>query len=143
MSSRSLLSGMILFALALIGLYYGALRLGVRVPYSIAAEYFALASDLTAVLHQGVHDAARSTGADKRSLVDAGSLTGWTGTRVDLIFGSHSQLRAGAEVQACADSKEKFVQDFVAAWTKVMNLDRFDLPDLREKVFERFLSAAE
>jgi catalase-peroxidase len=54
----------------------------------------------------------------------------WTGTRVDLIFGSHSQLRALAEVYACADAKEKFVKDFVAAWTKVMNADRFDLPDL-------------
>jgi catalase-peroxidase len=51
----------------------------------------------------------------------------WTGTRVDLIFGSHSQLRALAEVYACVDSKEKFVKDFVAAWTKVMNADRFDL----------------
>jgi len=51
----------------------------------------------------------------------------WTGTRVDLIFGSHSQLRALAEVYACADSKEKFVKDFVAAWNKVMNADRFDL----------------
>jgi catalase-peroxidase len=50
----------------------------------------------------------------------------WTGTRVDLIFGSHAQLRALAEVYACADSQEKFVQDFVAAWTKVMDLDRFD-----------------
>jgi catalase-peroxidase len=51
----------------------------------------------------------------------------WTGTRVDLIFGSHSQLRAFAEVYACADSQEKFVADFVAAWNKVMNADRFDL----------------
>jgi catalase-peroxidase len=51
----------------------------------------------------------------------------WTGSRVDLILGSHSQLRAIAEVYACADSKEKFVKDFIAAWTKVMNLDRFDL----------------
>jgi catalase-peroxidase len=51
----------------------------------------------------------------------------WTGTSVDLIFGSHSQLRAFAEVYACADSKEKFAKDFVAAWTKVMNHDRFDL----------------
>jgi catalase-peroxidase len=51
----------------------------------------------------------------------------WTGTRVDLIFGSHSQLRALAEVYACADAKEKFVSDFVAAWAKVMDLDRFDL----------------
>ena len=51
----------------------------------------------------------------------------WTATRVDLIFGSHSQLRALAEVFACDDSQEAFVHDFVAAWTKVMNLDRFDL----------------
>ena len=51
----------------------------------------------------------------------------WTGTRVDLIFGSQSQLRALSEVYTCADSKEKFVKDFVAAWTKVMDADRFDL----------------
>ncbi|MGZ5246977.1 MAG: catalase/peroxidase HPI, partial [Flavitalea sp.] len=51
----------------------------------------------------------------------------WTGTRADLIFGSNSELRAIAEVYACGDAKEKFVHDFVAAWDKVMNLDRFDL----------------
>jgi len=51
----------------------------------------------------------------------------WTGTRVDLIFGSHSQLRALAEVYGSTDAQAKFVHDFVAAWTKVMNLDRFDL----------------
>jgi catalase-peroxidase len=51
----------------------------------------------------------------------------WTGTRVDLIFGSHSQLRAFAEVYACTDAKDKFARDFAAAWTKVMNADRFDL----------------
>ena len=51
----------------------------------------------------------------------------WTGTRVDLIFGSNSELRAIAEVYGCEDSRERFVQDFVAAWSKVMNLDRFDL----------------
>ena len=51
----------------------------------------------------------------------------WTGTRVDLIFGSNSELRAIAEVYGCSDSQEKFVKDFVAAWNKVMNLDRFDL----------------
>jgi len=62
----------------------------------------------------------------------------WTGTRVDLIFGSHSQLRALAEVYACADSKEKFVTDFVAAWTKVMNLDRFDLARSLQKGFRGF-----
>jgi catalase-peroxidase len=51
----------------------------------------------------------------------------WTATRVDLILGSNSELRALAELYACTDSEEMFVQDFVAAWTKVMNLDRFDL----------------
>jgi catalase-peroxidase len=48
----------------------------------------------------------------------------------DLIFGSHSQLRSLAEVYACADSKEKFTKDFVAAWTKIMNADRFDLANV-------------
>jgi catalase-peroxidase len=51
----------------------------------------------------------------------------WTGTRVDLIFGSNSQLRAVAEVYACSDSQQVFVRDFVAAWNKVMNLDRYDV----------------
>ena len=51
----------------------------------------------------------------------------WTGTRVDLIFGSNTELRAIAEVYGCEDAKGKFVNDFVASWTKVMNLDRFDL----------------
>ncbi|MGB9130050.1 MAG: catalase/peroxidase HPI [Thiobacillus sp.] len=60
------------------------------------------------------HD--RKTGAKK-----------WTGTRIDLVFGSNSQLRALAEAYACSDAQEKFVKDFVAAWNKVMNLDRFDL----------------
>nr|MBA3295934.1 hypothetical protein [Acidobacteriota bacterium] len=50
----------------------------------------------------------------------------WTATRVDLVFGSNAQLRAVAEVYAAADAQAKFVHDFVAAWTKVMNLDRFD-----------------
>jgi catalase-peroxidase len=66
---------------------------------------------------QGVYEARdRKTGAVK-----------WTASRVDLLFGSHSQLRALAEVYACADAREKFVQDFVAAWTKVMDADRFEL----------------
>ena len=51
----------------------------------------------------------------------------WTGTRVDLIFGSHSQLRAFAEVYGSADAQDKFVNDFVTAWNKVMNADRFDI----------------
>ena len=66
---------------------------------------------------KGVYDGRdRATGKRK-----------WTGTRADLIFGSNSQLRALAEVYACDDANEKFVRDFVAAWNKVMNLDRFDL----------------
>ena len=51
----------------------------------------------------------------------------WTGSRADLVFGSNSHLRAVAEVYACKDAQKKFVNDFVAAWTKVMNLDRFDV----------------
>jgi catalase-peroxidase len=51
----------------------------------------------------------------------------WTGSRVDLVFGSHAQLRALGEVYASEDGQEKFIRDFVAAWVKVMNLDRFDL----------------
>jgi len=51
----------------------------------------------------------------------------WTGSRVDLVFGSNAQLRALAEIYASSDAKKKFVDDFVAAWTKVMNLDRFDI----------------
>ncbi len=72
-----------------------------------------LASDASEGVFEGRH---RGTGELK-----------WTGTRVDLIFGSNSQLRAIAEVYACGDSQQAFVRDFVAAWDKVMNLDRFDL----------------
>jgi catalase-peroxidase len=57
----------------------------------------------------------------------------WTATSVDLAFGSHSQLRAIAEVYASDDAKDKFVQDFIAAWTKVMNLDRFDVASRASK----------
>jgi catalase-peroxidase len=64
----------------------------------------------------------------------------WTASRVDLVFGSNTELRALAEVYACADSEEKFVRDFVAAWDKVMNLDRYDLPD--STVAHEFAAAA-
>ncbi|WP_394889739.1 catalase/peroxidase HPI [Mesorhizobium sp. AaZ16] len=67
----------------------------------------------------------------------------WTGTRVDLIFGSHSQLRAYAEVYATADSREEFVKDFVAAWNKVMNADRFDLDEGRAASVTPLREAAE
>ena len=72
----------------------------------------------------------KATSADEDLFEGRDRATGelkWTGTRVDLIFGSNSQLRALAEVYACADSPEKFLRDFVAAWDKVMMLDRFDL----------------
>jgi len=72
----------------------------------------------------------KPTGPDAQSFEGRDRKTGelkWTGTRVDLVFGSNSQLRALAEVYGCADSQEKFVRDFVTAWNKVMNLDRFDL----------------
>jgi catalase-peroxidase len=61
----------------------------------------------------------------------------WTATRVDLIFGSNSQLRALAEVYGCVDSQQKFVNDFVVAWDKVMNLDRYDLRTVLAKTSAR------
>jgi catalase-peroxidase len=67
------------------------------------------------------------SGAHAFSGTDAAGKAKWTGTRVDLLFGSNSELRALAEVYACDDAQEKFVRDFVAAWDKVMNLDRFDV----------------
>jgi len=72
----------------------------------------------------------KETSAEEREFVGTDRKTGeqkWTGTRIDLIFGSNSQLRAWAEVYGCSDSGAKFTRDFVAAWDKVMNLDRFDL----------------
>jgi catalase-peroxidase len=72
----------------------------------------------------------KATSEDEELFEGRDRVTGelkWTGTRVDLIFGSNSELRALAEVYGSEDSQEKFVQDFVAAWTKLMNLDRFDL----------------
>ena len=72
----------------------------------------------------------KAMGDDKELYLGSDRTTGqpkWTGTRADLVFGSNSELRAVAEVYASSDAKEKFVKDFVAAWSKVMNLDRFDL----------------
>ena len=71
-----------------------------------------------------------ATAADANTFEGRDAATGqlkWTGSRADLVFGSNSELRAVAEVYASDDAKAKFVHDFVAAWTKVMNLDRFDL----------------
>jgi catalase-peroxidase len=91
-------------------------------PETLTNDFFVHLLDMktewqTSSASEGVYEGRdRATGKIK-----------WTGTRVDLIFGSNSELRAIAEVYACNDSKPKFVKDFVAAWSKVMNLDRFDL----------------
>ena len=68
----------------------------------------------------------RRRGRPSRAATATGEVN-WTGSRVDLVFGSNSELRALAEVYASDDAKEKFVHDFVAAWVKVMNLDRYDV----------------
>ena len=91
-------------------------------PGMLANDFFINLLDMATQWKPTGHDAQTFEGTDR--------VTGqhrWTGTRVDLVFGSNSQLRALAEVYACVDAKEKFVHDFVAAWTKVMNIDRFDL----------------
>jgi catalase-peroxidase len=91
-------------------------------PGTLTNDFFVNLLDMNTAWHassngDGVYEGRdRATGEVK-----------WTGTRVDLVFGSNSQLRALAEVYACDDSKETFVKDFVAAWNKVMNLDRFDV----------------
>jgi catalase-peroxidase len=91
-------------------------------PGALTNDFFVNLLDMGTVWKPASEDGDVFEGRDRAS----GQLK-WTGTRVDLIFGSNSQLRAVAEVYACEDSAEKFVHDFVAAWDKVMNLDRFDL----------------
>ncbi len=91
-------------------------------PEALTNDFFTNLLDMSTEWKPTTKDADVFEGRDRKT----GKLK-WTGTRVDLVFGSNSQLRALAEVYACKDSQEKFVQDFVAAWNKVMNLDRFDL----------------
>ncbi len=91
-------------------------------PGKLSNDFFVNLVDMETVWNAVDENGATFEGKDRKS----GALK-WTGTRVDLIFGANSQLRALVEVYAQDDSKEKFVKDFVAAWTKVMNLDRFDL----------------
>ena len=80
------------------------------------------------LLDMGVEWQASGVGEDRFEGRDRGTgALKWTGTSVDLVFGSNSELRAFAEIYACDDGEEAFVRDFVAAWDKVMNLDRFDL----------------
>jgi len=91
-------------------------------PGSLTNDFFANLLDLDTVWKPTSEDAETFEGRDR-----ATGEVKWTGSRVDLVFGSNSELRALAEVYASDDSKEKFVRDFVAAWTKVMNADRFDI----------------
>jgi catalase-peroxidase len=91
-------------------------------PETLTNDFFVNLLDMSAQWQPSAGSEGVYEGRDRKT-----NEVKWTGTHVDLIFGSHSQLRALAEVYACADSKEKFVKDFVAAWNKVMNLDRFDL----------------
>ncbi|MFV0267218.1 MAG: catalase/peroxidase HPI [Draconibacterium sp.] len=91
-------------------------------PEALSNDFFVNLLDMATVWKPVSEDGDLFEGRDRKS----GELK-WTGTRVDLIFGSNSELRALAEVYGSADAKEKFVKDFVAAWSKVMNLDRFDL----------------
>ena len=91
-------------------------------PESLSNDFFVNLLDMQTVWSAGSQDKDIFEGRDRAT----GELK-WTATRVDFIFGSNSQLRALAEVYACEDPREKFVRDFIAAWNKVMNLDRFDL----------------
>jgi catalase-peroxidase len=91
-------------------------------PETLTNDFFVNLLDMRTTWKATSEDADVFEGRDRAT----GELK-WTGTRVDLIFGSNSQLRAVAEVYGCEDSQEKFVHDFIAAWNKVMNLDRFDL----------------
>jgi len=93
-----------------------------RKPEALTNDFFVNLLDMGTEWKAVSKDADVFEGRDRKT-----GKVKWTGTRVDLIFGSNSQLRAIAEVYACEDSQQKFVNDFVAAWDKVMNLDRFDL----------------
>jgi catalase-peroxidase len=110
--------------LRVLGANAGQSRHGVfnRQPEMLTNDFFVNLLDMSTQWQLSAGSEEVFEGRDRKT-----NKAQWTGTRVDLIFGSHSQLRALAEVYACADSKQKFVKDFVAAWTKVMNLDRFDL----------------
>jgi catalase-peroxidase len=92
-------------------------------PETLTNDFFVNLLDMRTQWRKAAAGEAVLEGRDRKS----GELK-WTGTTVDLVFGSNSQLRSLAEVYASSDGEEKFVRDFVAAWTKVMNLDRFDLP---------------
>jgi catalase-peroxidase len=103
---------------------FGGFQHGVftKRPEALTNDFFVNLLDMSTEWKPVAGDENLFEGRDRKT-----GVLKWTGTRVDLIFGSNSQLRALTEVYACEDSQEKFVHDFVAAWNKVMNLDRFDL----------------
>jgi catalase-peroxidase len=109
--------------LRVLGANYQQSPLGVFTasPGSLTSDFFVNLLDMGTTWQPTAQDVNTFEGRDGSGQVK------WTASRVDLIFGSNSELRALAEVYACDDAKEKFVRDFVAAWDKVMNLDRFDL----------------
>jgi catalase-peroxidase len=91
-------------------------------PEALTNDFFVNLLDMNTEWKPAAKDADTFEGRDRKT-----GKQKWTATRVDLVFGANSQLRALAEVYGSADASKKFVQDFIAAWTKVMNLDRFDL----------------
>ena len=115
---------MLVGGLRVLGANTGGSTLGVftKRPGTLTTDFFVNLLDMD-VEWQPTSEAAETFEGRARGTGDVK----WTASRVDLLFGSNSELRALAEVYACDDAKEKFVRDFVAAWNKVMNLDRFDL----------------
>jgi catalase-peroxidase len=93
-----------------------------KTPESLTNDFFVNLLEMGTVWKPVSEDADVFEGRDAKT-----DKLKWTATRVDLIFGSNSELRAIAEVYACDDAKQKFIGDFVKAWNKVMNADRFDL----------------
>ena len=91
-------------------------------PETLTNDFFVNLLDMSTVWKPVSEDKENFEGLDRKT-----GAKKWTATRADLVFGSNSELRALAEVYGCSDSGEKFVKDFIAAWNKVMNLDRFDL----------------
>jgi catalase-peroxidase len=120
-----------------LGANYGQSKHGVftRRPGVLTNDFFVNLLDMGTTWKKSEKAAGVLEGSDRKT-----GEPKWTATLVDLIFGSNSQLRAVSEVYASADAQKKFVEDFAAAWTKVMNLDRFDLFAVPEKQAEAVLA---
>jgi catalase-peroxidase len=110
--------------LRVLGANHGDSKHGVftKKPGTLTNDFFVNLLDMNTAWKPASEAGDRYEGRDRKT-----GAVKWTGTRADLIFGSNAQLRAVSEVYGSSDAKRKFAQDFVAAWTKVMNLDRFDL----------------